>query len=570
MKPRRNEYRAAVVQTLAALDDLDANIALVRRYTKEAVRMGARLVVFPECMNSGYLFDDAEHCRKIAEPISGRYVAALADLCREHGILIASGFTELDEESGKVFNSGLLLDAQGRLVAHYHKQFLATHDQNWFSVGERGCPVVDTELGRLGLLICFDGRIPEIARSLALQGADVILDMANFFAMDQADMWVPARAYENGTWIVAATKAGVERSIYYPGGSMIVAPDGEVKARVPNDSHGVAVADIVVDRARDKRWFLFGDRMADRLPEAYQVIGQPFDQTPVAALLTEPLVPEQATAKVAAVQAHALASPDSLDAALDMVDHAAKLGVEILVLPQYFAMPSWLPGVSEVVDHAEFQDAARDRVASICRRRRCVAVMPMVHEQHGGLVQSASIIDESGIEIGVQHQVHSEPGLLGRQAVGREFQVFQTRFGRLGVVIGYDGMFPESSRVLALKGADIIAWPCAWRSARDRRLLAVPKAEDNRCFVVCANRTDSPYPGGSLVIGPTGFPMWDLDVAAPPVTRHGAVMPAFANLALSRQKSMIPGVDMLRNRLIETYGGLTDGKLIPALRGPGS
>jgi len=558
------EFRAAVVQTLAALDDLDANIALVRRYTAEAVRMGARLVVFPECMNSGYLFDDAEHCRRVAEPVSGRYVAAVAELCREQGILIASGFTERDEESGRIFNSGLLLDAQGRLIAHYHKQFLATHDQNWFSVGERGCPVVDTELGRLGLLICFDGRIPEIARSLALQGADVIVDMANFFAMDQADMWVPARAYENGTWIVAATKSGVERSIYYPGGSMIVAPDGEVAARVPNDTHGVAVADIAVDRARDKRWFLFGDRMEDRRPEAYRIIGDPFDRTPVAAMLAEPLVPEKATAKLAAVQAHALASPGTLDAALDMVDHAAKLGVKVLVLPQCFAMPSWLPGPAEVAEHAGAQEAARDRVAGICRRYRCLAVMPMVHEQQGGLVQSARIIDESGNEIGIQHQVHAEPGLLGVPA-GGEFEVFETSFGRLGVVIGYDGMFPESTRVLALKGADVIAWPCAWRSPRDRRLLAVPKAEDNRCFVVCANRTDCPYPGGSLVIGPTGFTLWDLDVVSPPVTRHGAVMPAFANLALARQKSMIPGVDMLRNRRIETYGGLTGRELVSAL-----
>ncbi len=91
-----------------------------------------------------------------------------------------------------------MFDRKGKIACHYHKQFLATHDQNWFSFGERGCPVVDTDLGRIGLLICFDGRIPEIFRAMAMQGAEVIVDMANFFAMDQADMWGPARAYENG------------------------------------------------------------------------------------------------------------------------------------------------------------------------------------------------------------------------------------------------------------------------------------------------------------------------------------------------------------------------------------
>ena len=181
-------FRAAVVQTLAALGDLDINIGLLRRYTEEAVRQGARLVVFPECMNTGYLFDSAEHCAELAETVDGRFVQAMADLCREHNIFIASGFTEMNEEKNKIFNTGLLLDPKGDIIVHYHKQFLATHDQNWFELGENGCPVVDTELGRIGLLICFDGRIPEITRNLALQGAEVIVDMANFFAMDQADM----------------------------------------------------------------------------------------------------------------------------------------------------------------------------------------------------------------------------------------------------------------------------------------------------------------------------------------------------------------------------------------------
>src|SRR5258705_3523645 len=175
----------------------------------------------------------------------------MAELCKKHRIHIASGFTEKGAD-GKIYNSGILLDAGGELAVHYQKQFLATHDQNWFEVGINGCPVADTELGRIGLLICFDGRIPEIARCLALQGAEVIIDMANFFAMDQAEMWVPARAFENGVWLGAATKAGHERSIYYPGGSMIVDPTGRVRARVPYDAHGVIVADVDPATAPDQ------------------------------------------------------------------------------------------------------------------------------------------------------------------------------------------------------------------------------------------------------------------------------------------------------------------------------
>src|SRR4030095_2644507 len=203
-----------------------------------------------------------EHCMRLAEPVNGRYVRAMAELAKKHRIHIASGMTELEPTSQRIFNSGVLLDANGELVLHYQKQFLATHDQNWFDFGVKGCPVADTDLGRIGLIICFDGRIPEIARCLALQGAEDIVDMANFFAMDQAEMWVPARAFENGVWLVAATKAGVERSIYYPGGSMIVAPTGDVVAKMPYDTHGVISAEIDTGAAAYKKWPPGGDKLA--------------------------------------------------------------------------------------------------------------------------------------------------------------------------------------------------------------------------------------------------------------------------------------------------------------------
>jgi len=553
MNKDSSSFRAAVVQTLAELGDLDANIALTQTHVEEAVRQGARLIVLPECMNSGYLFDSEAHCREIAEPVTGRYVQALAELCREHNIFIGTGFTEWDEDKGKVFNSALLIDPRGDLILHYHKQFLATHDQNWFEFGERGCPVVDTELGRIGLLICFDGRIPEIARSLALQGAEVILDMANFFAMDQADLWVPARAYENGVWIVAATKSGVERSIYYPGGSMIVSPDGETKAYVPYDTHGVASAEIVPAQARDKSWFYGADRWADRRPATYGLLGEPFEETPLASLLDQPLLPEQATAKGAAVQAHATSNTGSLDEALDMLDHAAKLGSKLLVLPQHMTFSSWLPSRSEVEQNQDASDHATQRVQTICKRYGCTVVLPLFMEHAGQFVPVAVVIGPGGNELGRQQQIHLEPEMVSWAKGGECFSVIDTPSGRLGVLLGYDGMFPESSRVLALAGVDIIAWCCAWRHPNDRKLLAMPKAEDNRCFLICANRSDAPYPGGSFIAPPTGFPQWDMDLAAPPVLRHNAVQPGFMNLALARQKSMIPSVDMIRNRITDTY-----------------
>jgi predicted amidohydrolase len=242
-----------------------------------------------------------------------------------------------------------------------------------------------------------------------------------------------------------------------------------------------------------------------------------------------------------------------LEAAIAIVEHTARLGVKLIVLPQHFGLDFWLPSEAEAHAGAQQVGSLVDTLSSIARKYASVIVLPVIELNAGGLDPCAIVIGADGQVIGRQRQLHLEPELRSFCQAGENFEIFETPYGRLGVVLGYDGMFPESTRILALLGADVVAWPSAWRQPQDRKLLAVPKAEDNRLFVICANRSDAPYPGGSFVISPTGFPSWDLDVVSPPVRRHGAVIPGFMNLALARQKSMIPKVDMLRNRLTDTY-----------------
>jgi predicted amidohydrolase len=123
---------------------------------------------------------------------------------------------------------------------------------------------------------------------------------------------------------------------------------------------------------------------------------------------------------------------------------------------------------------------------------------------------------------------------------------------------GYDALFPETSRCLAAAAADIVLWPAAMREPFERELIAVPRAADNRIALVLANRLDSPYPGGSMVVPPTGFPLWDINQVVPRSLAMGTVMPMFIDLAVCRQKQMIPKVDMFANRLTRTYAPLVE------------
>jgi predicted amidohydrolase len=553
----KRRFRAAAVQTLARLGDYDHNIKLATDYVEQAVRQGCELIVFPECMDTGYLFDSAEHARELAETVTdGPFVKALSALAAKHKVYIASGITEWDPAREKIFNSGVMFDRTGALACHYHKQFLATHDQNWFVFGERGCPVVDTDLGRIGLLICFDGRIPEIFRAMTLQGAEIIVDMANFFAMDQADMWGPARAYENGVWLVAATKAGYERSIYYPGGSMIVDPKGRVVSKVPYDMHGMAVADVDPDMAADKAIYGADDKIAGRRPETYGALALPYAQTQVAGLADQPLIPSKSVTKVAAVQMHRTRDDADAEPVFEMVDHTAKLGAKVITLPEYAFCPSWAPNAAEAAKLADETPAILERVSSIAGKYGCLIAAPLIEREDGKLFVSTVLVGPDGERIGAYRKTHLTAEERGWASAGDAYPVFEAPFGRIGVMSGFDAVFPETSRCLGIGAADIVLWPAALREPFERELLAVPRAEDNRVALALANRTDCPYPGGSMVVPPTGFPMWDINIAAPRSLKLGAVMPRHVDLAVCRQKMMIPNVDMFANRMPATYAPL--------------
>jgi len=553
------EYRAATVQTLAKIGDIDANLEICRYFVKQAARQGVKLLVFPECMNVGYLYDSVAHARQLAETVDGRFVQGLARMARENGMFIASGMTEWDPKAEKVFNSGVLLDKSGQLIGHYHKQFLATHDQNWFEFGEKGFPVVDTELGRLGLMICFDGRIPEIARCTALNGVQVIVDMANFFVLDQAEMWGPARAYENGVWLCAATKAGQERAIYYPGGSMIVDPRGNVRSQVPYGAHAMAVSEIDPTLADDKSLVPGTDRFADRRPETYSALVQPYAETPVAEIVKRPIVPGDFAFKMAAVQSHVCDAPGTettIDEVVAQVSHGGKLGIKVMVLPEYVASPSWRIDRAEAERLAGLHHALVDRLAGVAREYGCAVLLPNVEAADGKLYPTATLIGPDGRVLLSYRKVHLFADEREWATAGSEYPVVETPFGRIGVMMGYDGNFPETSRILGINGADVICWPARLQDGKDRKYLAVPRAADNRCAVLLANRVDAPFPGGSAAIPPAQFPVWDIDAVTPYYTDMHKVLFGFFDLTSARQKQLIGKVDMFANRLTHTYGPL--------------
>ena len=160
----------ACCQLSLAVGDAEGNRAKVRSAISDAARAGARVVVLPELANTGYMFADIDELRAAAEPLNGPTVTEWANLAAQHGLIIVGGFAELGD-GGLVYNSAVLVDASG-VRTRYRKAHLWNREKdNLFTPGFDLPPVVNTAVGRIGVMICYDLEFPEWVRTVALDGA---------------------------------------------------------------------------------------------------------------------------------------------------------------------------------------------------------------------------------------------------------------------------------------------------------------------------------------------------------------------------------------------------------------
>jgi predicted amidohydrolase len=265
-------------QLTPTLGNLDANIRLTLDVIADSVENGARLVVVPELALSGYMFTSTDEARPVAITPTHPVFALWSDAVREAGAVVVGGFAELGSD-GLVYNSAAVVDGTG-VLAIYRKVHLWDKEKLVFTPGSAAPPVVDTPIGKLGVLICFDLEFPEMTRMLALGGAELLVAPTNWPSETvPAGERIPevtvamAAAYSNRVAIAACDRTGVERGQDWNGASTIINEQGWVVATV--DDRGVASADLDLALSHDKSLSDMVDMFADRRPELYGAFTAP-------------------------------------------------------------------------------------------------------------------------------------------------------------------------------------------------------------------------------------------------------------------------------------------------------
>ena len=435
--------------------------------------------------------------------------------------------------------------------------------------------MVDLPFGRVGVYICADGLVPETARMLMLQGAQLLLNTLHSGGSDETYLHVPARAVENRVWVASANKVG-PRDLggvgFYCGGSQIVSPKGVVAARADDRRDMVVSTVIDLSQADDKR---LCDQVSDdllqlRRPDCYGALLQAPAKTASVSMTAPASASQTAPSRIATLGVAALQprgrGEGALRQALQQWRKAVSAGAGLVVLPELFA---WSPD-EIAADPAAAADYASHCLAALCGMARDTAswgICSLIEIKPGeagrsgvaGFQHSAVLIDHRGMVIARYAQVHVPQALASWASPGDVLPVFDTPIGRIGMLCGVDAVLPEPFRVLAAKGAELVAVCGSWYNAHEIDLQLAERVAENRINIVLARRADAPVQRGSAIVAALPYPSephWKLrspDVIEAALDADFVL--AGVNLAATADKTVAPhGCDLFASAAHAAYG----------------
>lgn len=258
-----------VAQMNSISGDIPRNVVCAIGLIHEAAKQGSDIVLLPEFFNMEYFaqYRDLRYL-EYAEPLDGYTIQQVAAAAKQNRVWVVANIFE-KQRSGFLYDTAVLIDRDGNVHGAYRKAHPAAVyglEKIYIRYGSH-FPVFDIEGWRVGMMICWDTYFPEVARTLALHGAELILVP---FAAPKPHLWqelLSIRAFENGLFIAACNKVGPEGEWDFYGQSLVVNPAGEVIARVQENATEVFVAEL--DRSLVAEWRKRYPMFRDRRPDLY-------------------------------------------------------------------------------------------------------------------------------------------------------------------------------------------------------------------------------------------------------------------------------------------------------------
>ncbi len=249
----------AIVQFKASTDK-NQNIKRIQNYIQKASKLGAELCAFPEYMMFYTASSQSpEKLASLAETINGSFVKTIAKTAKENSIQVVGTFYEKSKKKNRVYDTSFLISKSGKILSKYRKihlyDALGFKESNKMIPGSKIISPTKTSVGKLGMLICYDLRFPEMSRTLASAGSEILVAPSAWVkGKMKEEHWITlnkTRAIENGCYIIAPDQVGN----IYCGRSMAVDPYGKILLDMKK-KQGIGIVNISLDKVKQTRRLL--------------------------------------------------------------------------------------------------------------------------------------------------------------------------------------------------------------------------------------------------------------------------------------------------------------------------
>lgn len=246
------------------------NLTKIEELTLRAKGQAADLVIFPELCLTGYVVKDQLY--ELAETIPGPSTKRIEELARKTGMYVVFGMPELSEKTrATMYNTAVYIGPEG-IIGKYHKMYLPTHsvfeEKRYFRPGYQTA-AFDTQIGKIGLCICYDLFFPEVTRLTRLAGAQLIVCISASPSVRRSyfEILTAARALENTSYLAYVNLVGVEDGLQFWGGSRLLSPTGDIIARAKYDEEDFVLCEVDFNEIKSAEAFI--PTLRDLRPELF-------------------------------------------------------------------------------------------------------------------------------------------------------------------------------------------------------------------------------------------------------------------------------------------------------------
>mmetsp|Transcript_21473 Transcript_21473/g.37829 ORF Transcript_21473/g.37829 Transcript_21473/m.37829 type:complete len:804 (-) Transcript_21473:345-2756(-) len=508
--PFKTRWTAAAAQFFSGTD-VEQNLRTCVEWMRKARAKGADLIVMPENSNRDRDYFVAgkpsrERCWDCAETLDGPFVTGVRAVAKELGLWASLGVDLRGKSKPTVHIGVVLIRPDGEIEGVVKKHVLWDYEYTLFEPGSEPYQVFDTELGRLAMLCCADGIVPEAPRVLSLMGAQVLLNSLNSRGPDEMRVHIPLRAIENGVWHVASNTVGNPNNVGllwpWTGGSEVCDPKG-VRTTASEEEEDMVVAEVRPFESELKSSSWSKDIWKQRRPELYGIMTRPLEEVPAAVMYgpAGEILPFEGpdVLKVAMMQlsrVHTRACTEWMTQR--QIAYAARRGAVLGVLPSLWCFKRG-EVASDPKDAAVYSSEVLKKAASWAQESKMHICFSLVESDGEKLYHTAYLVGPAGDILAKYRKTHLNDQELTWATAGDELcKVYAIpALGHVAMMIEDEVWSPEVSRCLALEGVEVVLHPTDWDTKEAGELAATERAGENRFHLVSVTRLDSPGQLGS-------------------------------------------------------------------------